>query len=233
MTNAADDFANLPSELATKHAELLKAMVQPKDPKEWTDGTNFEYAYAPEAIATILIPVFHSHLRPKRFAFLWKEEMARRGSTVLGKAATASGQVKFFGEVDYVLVFNWVAWGQLTPRQRVALVDHELLHCAVDPENDKPKLRGHDVEEFRDIIERWGLWKPDLKEFGDAVIECTQGDLFGSDRAEETVETHAGKKLDNIMGGVLDAVERGAMKSRKGTRTTITHGDRTVEVPEA
>lgn len=30
-------------------------------------------------------------------------------------------------------------------------------------------IRGHDVEEFREVVERHGAWKPDLAEFAEAL----------------------------------------------------------------
>ncbi len=58
-------------------------------------------------------------------------------------------------------------WRLLTEAQREALVDHELMHCMVG--KNGWALRGHDVEEVRDIIECHGFWKPDLQQFADAV----------------------------------------------------------------
>lgn len=52
----------------------------------------------------------------------------------------------------------------LSDAQRVALVDHELCHCTVN-EDGVPTLLHHDVEEFGQVVERHGLWKPDLAWF--------------------------------------------------------------------
>jgi hypothetical protein len=77
-----------------------------------------------------------------------------------------------------VLVFNWQAWAQLTPPQRIALVDHELAHC--EQTDAGWTMAGHDVEEFRSIVGRWGLWTPDLREFHTTASHA-QTDLFAQE----------------------------------------------------
>lgn len=45
-----------------------------------------------------------------------------------------------------------------TKEQERILMLHELMHIQVDGENNnKPKLRGHDVEDFSEIIEMYGM----------------------------------------------------------------------------
>jgi hypothetical protein len=39
-------------------------------------------------------------------------------------------------------------------------------------------LLGHDVEEFRAVIERHGLWKADLRKFAETAIQHRQPTLF-------------------------------------------------------
>lgn len=52
----------------------------------------------------------------------------------------------------------------LSDAQCVALVDHEFCHCQVNAAG-VPVLVHHDVEEFGQVVERHGLWKPDLAWF--------------------------------------------------------------------
>ncbi|MCU1356411.1 MAG: hypothetical protein JWM89_1829 [Acidimicrobiales bacterium] len=60
-------------------------------------------------------------------------------------------------------------WG-LSDEQRVALVDHELHHCQVD-EDGRPYMRPHDIEEFDEILARYGPWKSDVRRF----VEIAKG----------------------------------------------------------
>jgi hypothetical protein len=64
-------------------------------------------------------------------------------------------------------------WGRLDARRRRALVDHELMHLAVVQGDDGPvlKMRGHDFEEFVDVIRRHGLWTSAAEATAAAVAE--------------------------------------------------------------
>ena len=95
---------------------------------------------------------------------------------------------------DFLILFDSVQWAELTKPQRRALVDHELCHCAlfVKDETERPAvwlrwtvdmddpqeygeqrwgMRGHDIEEFGEVLFRHGFWKPDGPErkFGEIV----------------------------------------------------------------
>lgn len=58
--------------------------------------------------------------------------------------------------------------------QKAALIDHELCHCDYDDVEEVAGIRGHDVEEFREIIERYGLWRQDLVEIAPAFQRAVQ-----------------------------------------------------------
>jgi hypothetical protein len=68
-------------------------------------------------------------------------------------------------DADYILTLNGEAWPLMTEKQHRALIDHELYHM----KKKKTKigiafvLRHHDVEEFIDIVKRYGDWTPNLK----------------------------------------------------------------------
>lgn len=167
-----------PEELEIHRPALAAAQVGADDPVEWPEGERLLRARGPEAMAEILIKAFHISIRRRAIAYLWKENMGDGARVKLGHAQRASATVKFLGEVDFVLCFNHSAWKILTFEQRVALVDHELMHCDVDSESGNPILVHHDVEEFGLIVRRWGLWKPDLRSFGDCVKPHLQIDLW-------------------------------------------------------
>lgn len=168
-----------PEELTLLEADLRRAASgSAEDPMDWPDGEKVLAAAGPRAIANILVRVFHLSIRQRPIAYLWKENMGDGTRVKLGTARKASADVKFLGEVDFILHFNHSAWKVLTPEQRIALVDHELQHCEIDTDSGQPTLVHHDVEEFGVIVHRWGLWKPDLKMFGDIVGRNLQPDLW-------------------------------------------------------
>ncbi|MEN6537360.1 MAG: putative metallopeptidase [Bryobacteraceae bacterium] len=61
------------------------------------------------------------------------------------------------------------AWADLSEHHRVALMDHELCHCEVETVETEfgfklvCKMKGHDVEEFYEVIERHGDWMGEVK----------------------------------------------------------------------
>ena len=145
---------------------------------------NSEWIKAPESVlhlAQELIEKYHEHLQGANIGFVFRETADRSGDKlVLGKAAKVSPRDKVFNNLDFVI---WLAqdwWrGILTDVQRQALLDHELCHCVFDEETETYKLRGHDIEEFREIVERYGLWSDDLIRAAPAFISATQDMLPG------------------------------------------------------
>ena len=69
----------------------------------------------------------------------------------------------------FTIEYDTDIWATLNDAQKLALVDHELCHCGVD--GDGYYLKHHDFEEFRQIVDRHGFWKDDIKAFA----ETTEG----------------------------------------------------------
>lgn len=123
-------------------------------------------------IAAELIPEVHPHLRSARILYLFTTQTQKKcDAIVLGKAKKLSALQKFLSSGlesvtdghDFILQFDVNEWKDLTQAQRRALVDHELCHCSIGESGWK--LRGHDIEEFRAVIERHGDWKRDVRAF--------------------------------------------------------------------
>ena len=94
---------------------------------------------------------------------------------VLGQASTVPAKMKAYLDYDFII---WIAEKEFEryTEARTALIDHELCHCIGF--EDKWKIRGHDVEEFNEIIERYGLWRSDLILADDAIERWKQGRLI-------------------------------------------------------
>ena len=132
----------------------------------------FERSQEVKAIAEELILNHHEHLSKARIAYLFADRGSKKlGRVMMGRAAKASDLIAHFGQVDFIVVINRETWTALTIRQRDALVDHELSHCRMTITKTGEVrwwIRAHDVEEFAEIIERHGLWFPDLERFAKA-----------------------------------------------------------------
>lgn len=127
----------------------------------------------------------HAHIE---YVFI-KETPKSRGREIWGRARRISGlqawlsnpnelphlKAGFVSGSDYFLIeISHEAWLTISDTQRVALVDHELSHCAFEFDDDGlPKLamRHHDVEEFIGVVNRHGLWKADVEHLGIAAAE--------------------------------------------------------------
>jgi hypothetical protein len=48
----------------------------------------------------------------------------------------------------------------------------------------QPEVRKHDLEEFRGVVERWGLWKSDVKAFGETIAELPLFAAAGGEAGE-------------------------------------------------
>jgi len=150
------------------------------------------FTMAPELAtrADKLIRKHHTHLKGIPILYVWRDKATRAGGRlVLGKASRLTGRNAYLvgaaiagqGELyDYehdddqdhtrfVIEIAADVWLLLTDdNERDALLDHELSHCRLDDEG-RLVLRDHDVSEFAHIVKRYGLWRDDLREFGEAV----------------------------------------------------------------
>lgn len=177
MTTAAASALRLPDAIADLDLKLAKALTTPV-PEIWPEGEKFLPANCPEAVATVLIQSrLHSRLVNASMAYVFREEITQSGRVKGGVASKASGKLAYFTGHDFVIEFSHTVWLRLTHEQRIALVDHELAHCERDSESEAWIMRDHDVEEFSDIVGRWGLWTPNLQGFGRAIAHA-QIDLF-------------------------------------------------------
>lgn len=158
-----------------------------------------EYRPAPsvQRIAEDLIREHHDHLADVRIEYAFRDKAAKKaGKTVFGTARKVGGLNAFLAtdtdetgsdEVDdfFVIEIAEDTWRILDQFQRVALVDHELCHCVIehDEETGEPKLKlkGHDLEEFRSIVDRHGLWEPELVSMADSMAKAVQLRFGGVD----------------------------------------------------
>lgn len=147
-----------------------------------------EYWPAPAAarIADELIEAHHPHLIDHRIEFVFRDKAAKRhGRIVLGTARKVTGLNAFLarpvtstvedleGGTFFLIELAGDHWPRLTDAQQRAVVDHELCHCWVEWDEDQQQhvhsIRGHDIEEFNDIVRRHGAWKPDVAAFAETL----------------------------------------------------------------
>lgn len=150
-----------------------------------------------EAIANELIPKYHQHLLDFnvkiRYLFVSKTPKSG-GKEVWGTCRKVSGMNAFLeggAKNDgpfFVITMSKDVWELLSEDKRRALTDHELCHASAsvkqakdeadadldaEIEQDNPvklSIKPHDLEEFSDIVRRYGLWREDVQEFVEAAL---------------------------------------------------------------
>jgi hypothetical protein len=108
----------------------------------------------------------------------WKADVD--GIVTIGKCKKASELDRELASFDFVILLSQSFWYEANEKQRAALLDHELMHAAVQYDADgEPvvdtrgrqvyRTRKHDLEEFSDIVGRHGCYKRDLEQFATAL----------------------------------------------------------------
>lgn len=119
----------------------------------------------------------HRHLRNFRVKLIFTtKEMKSAGKRVLGKAMKCSERDKFLHGHDFLIILDREIWENVA-EYREPLLYHEMCHCGID-DKEQPTIVAHDVEEFGSVIQRYGMWKSDVKEF------CQQMELFNRSSAQ-------------------------------------------------
>lgn len=138
-----------------------------------------------------IVKKFHAHLIEAKICAAWNMSWKADvdGRLVLGKCKKGSDLDRELHGWDFVILLNMDAWKELSSEQRTALLDHELCHAqvALDPMG-KPKkdvkgrivyrTRKHDLEEFREIVSRHGLYKSDIEAFAQVCFEKANAPLL-------------------------------------------------------
>src|SRR4030095_10555644 len=145
--------------------------------------------------AQAVIQQHHAHLLNARILYLFTTAKRRRcDRAVVATAGRMNALQKFLSSgmqsvaegYDFIIVIGQAEWDALRPEQREAMLDHQLAHCWwFEKETKKGTrgwwgIRGHDVEEFTEVLARHGLWNRRQQESGDGLIRQLALDL--SDR---------------------------------------------------
>lgn len=87
--------------------------------------------------------------------------------TVAGKCSVSNYKIKYFGRFQYLLEFSGELWDLLPIETKKVLCLHELYHINITHDkkgNTKYKIRKHDLEDFTQIIKRYGTeWLENIK----------------------------------------------------------------------
>lgn len=94
------------------------------------------------------------------FAVLSSDEVKTKNRmTVYGECHLIPDKYKWYMPFDYQITIYDANCSHMSEEQLRILILHELLHIGIDYTGDEPKkyIVPHDYEEFRMVLERYGL----------------------------------------------------------------------------
>lgn len=122
-----------------------------------------------EGVYTLMFELmneYHLNLRNAKIKCLFYDKPRKHGGKViLGTAEVVSPKFNYLTDIDFIISIYEGAWDIMAEQEKKALLDHELSHCFVGEDkqgNTVYKTIPHDFEEFKDIIERYGLWQDNI-----------------------------------------------------------------------
>ena len=143
-----------------------------------------------------IVEEHHEELLSAKIVLAWRKSLRADvdGHLILGKCVKASDLQRELIDYDFVILLNKEVWDnpEFTVDKKKALIDHELCHAAPaeDAETGEQKvdekgrfvwrIRKHDIEEFREIVQRHGCYKNDLEKFAEALLASKQGKLIAA-----------------------------------------------------
>lgn len=131
-----------------------------------------------ESLGRELIEKHHPNLKILKICYLFRPEAAMSGDHLIaGMAVRLDDRNWSVHHFDFAIEIAKDVWDDATTEFRTALLDHELCHVAIRfDEEDTPMsdektgrwktyLRKHDVEEFDAILDRYGGYHAELRDF--------------------------------------------------------------------
>ena len=93
-----------------------------------------------------------------RIAYQFSDKAKKQnGKAVFADTEKVKDKFKQFMPYDFVITFYTPYTDALDEEHLSRLMFHELNHIGYDPENNLFSIIPHDLEDFRDVIGRWGI----------------------------------------------------------------------------
>lgn len=130
---------------------------------------------------------------------------------------------------DFIILLNEDAWPTFSDKQKERLIFHELGHAQLSLDsNGQPKrddrgrlvcrIRKHDIEDFRDVVEIYG-WKEDLQDLAERGIADAQRPLLAEAERKVAEKKTTAAALSPAKEGTKN---KKAAKKRKGKSMSAT-----------
>lgn len=138
-----------------------------------------------------IIAAHHPHLEMAKIVLAWHKGWNEDadGRIKLGTCKKVGDIDRDLHGYDFIITLNEPFWDAASDQQQRALMDHELTHAqvqldenGVEKEDEKGRtvyrIRGHDVEEFTEVVKRHGIWKNDLQAFAKELKQKADNPLY-------------------------------------------------------
>lgn len=166
-----------------------------------------EWIKAPDEVIKMALEIIaehHPELLEFSVGFIFRSEASvSAGRRILGQASKVTGKYSPLLDLDGLVWLAADEWPRLSINQKRALIDHELCHFGVNEDGNLVMI-GHDIEEFRCVVERYGLWTSDLRAFAPSVIQATQARLTGFERNGRVVAIEPDALKVEAVGGLVE-----------------------------
>lgn len=130
---------------------------------------NKEYSKIARRLIRTNPDLFYIKLNDVKWVILSSDQEKRKNrKTVFGECMKVDEKYKWCCKYDFMIIIYDQNCAHFSDKQKEILIEHELRHIGVDEEDGfetKLYIVPHDYEEFRSIIEAYGL---DWSEIGAA-----------------------------------------------------------------
>jgi len=93
-----------------------------------------------------------------RIAYQYSDQARKvHGKDVFADTEKVKDKFKQFIAYDFIVTFYTPNTGILDDEHMSRLMYHELSHIGYDPEENLFSIIPHDLEDFRDVIGKWGI----------------------------------------------------------------------------
>jgi len=186
-----------------------------------------------QAIGEKVIEKFHPQLMTSEIMFLFADDLGGYGGRfVLGRVRRANPVEKMLYKkisgvqkpLEFVVLLDfpssvYASEDLVEIKSKILLrtIDHELCHIRVQKSEEgeeKKKLVGHDFEDFKDVIERWGILEFVQNNLGDELVERL-GDLIA------TLNSKLNVIVNDLYGSSEEFLERCSKKFRMASDIQI------------
>jgi hypothetical protein len=171
-----------------------------------------EWFKAPDHVLDIvrrLIDLYHEPLQDARIGVIMRSEAPITGGRIIyGTAEKVSAKAQVHVPYDFIITLALDRYQLLAPLQREALIDHELMHCQWDMDKGA-SIRPHDVEEFTEILERYGYWWPQAEEFAAVAQQAELFERTAGDSGNGAVIAIPVESAADILRGAVELVRKG------------------------